>query len=860
MKTRIQTNGMNRHLPPALSNPGDTSAVVNLRKRSGSLCPIGSPQSLYTLHENSRHLICIHTCYDGEHHITEDVQGIYYEALVESTTGNIQSLSTCIFEKEIGVTILSTRTIGNTLIIFSAEHIYYLLYKEGAYIFLGERPEIPIFSFFPESLYPINYPVEAHDFTKNYTDPTRIDFADTQFYDSTYYAAFFQLQEMAWEEHRFIQPILVRYAITLYDGSRIYASAPIMVGNPNEPLQPYEINLPMRSSNTVCFGTIAWNIIAHTYRLKCKIHDIALNNWKDVIRSIDIFVAPEVTIFEPDLHIDDNWLSYSIIKGENNLGNPSYRLVGKPYFNLKEVHKRYLESSLFYKIASLDNWDELQPDAEFVVKCEVRPDQLVHEEVLSVDNTSLLSTGAKISYIYNKRLHIANLTKQLFPGFPIGLYNIGNNNSPCSAEVYIRTYLKSERGESEVVWHGETNHFYNLLSPLIGYPDSNAYKMEIVAQTANTRYSAILNLTPSKYEGRAEYLDSDLLPVTLHAETINGPLNIPLPLNNSYTQPNVLRVSEYENPFIFPVELTYTISNSAITGIASITSALSEGQFGEFSLYLFTEEGIWALQNGEGAVCYETQHQLNRISISPDYPIIPLETAILFITNKGIFSIQGAIVQEVWSFDEAAYESTTPIIQHGSDASLTAILSDTTRLPNFFQGCRVVYNSTEKELICSHPDASYTLIIHLPTLHIYRSNRLYTHIYSDEAHLLGQNETEKIYDLQQEIPTPQTIAWVSRPITLNTECYQRWREVCWRMAMQQGTMRLSIWGGNDAEGEFNLVAQGDFTGTIPGQLLMRQATPPYKYFRLIVTGSVSPDFHLTAIDVSAGITIDNRLR
>ncbi len=863
MKTRIQTNGMNRYLPPASSTPGDSSVVVNLRKRSECLTPTGSPQELYTLDSHERKLVCIHTCYDGEHHITEDNTGLYYEVCVENGPENIDTISTPIFEKQEGETILSTRTIGNTLIVFCPQNTYYLLYKEGEYISLGERPEIPVISFYPQGTYPITTAIDAHDFNKSYTDPKRIDFNDVQYYDAVYYAGVFKCQELAREEHQFIQPILVRYAITLYDGSRLYASAPVMVSQSDAPLQPHQLKLLMQSSSNVCFGTLAGTMVATSYNLMCKIHHIALDNWKDVIRSIDIFVAPEATIFEPDMDVSksENWLYYSV-KKDTSGSSPSYWLIGEPYFSMEEISKRYLEDSLFYKIASFDNWEEWEDDSELEIKSEVRPDQLVHEEVLSVDNTTLLSTGAKFSYIHNKRLHIANLTKTLFPGFPIGLYNVGTGNSPLTAEVYIRTYIKSDRGESQVVWHGESNYFYNQLSPLISYPDSNAYKMEIVAQVSNIRYQKTINLTPSKYENRAEYLSPNFTAIILEQENTAESLSIPSPQNEVYTQPNILRVSEYENPFIFPAEMTYSISNSAITRVASITSALSEGQFGEFSLYLFTEEGIWALKNGDTIVCYETQHQLNRISIPSNSPIVPLENGILFITENGIFAIQGSTMQELLSFDEAVYESLTPITQQGADNELTSILSDTTKLSEFIPGSQVAYNPTEGELICSHPDHSYSIVIHLATLHIYRSTRVFPHIYSDATHLLGQDESGNIYNLSQETfsENTQAIAWISRPITLQPESYQRWREVCWRMAADNGNLRLSVWGGNDAEGEFNLVSRADTTGGIPGQVLMRQTTPPYKYFRLILTGEVSPDFHLSAVDVSALPIVDNRLR
>ena len=533
--------------------------------------------------------------------------------------------------------VLSIQSIGNTLIIICTENIYYLLYKEGKYIFLGEKPDIPEISFFPYVEYTDAYFVSEYTFQHGYSNPTRLDTEDINYYNDAYYNAFFQLQEKAWKRHYFIQPILIRYALTLYDGSRIFSSAPVMVSLPH-PIQPYQMSIRLKNSNNLCLGSHEGQIIAGNYSLKYYIHQFNLDNWKDIVRSIDFFVSPEATIFEPDQK--QQGLKFTIERTEEN-ETISFLLKGDiSFLDLKEIKKRYLQDSLFYKIATIEDWSDWKEGESYAIENKIRPDLLIHEEVLSPDNTTLLSTGAHVSYIHNKRLHIANLKKKLFPGFPLSLFNVGNKNAE-TVDAYICTYLKTERGECKVVWHGKSDYFFNQLSPLISYPDSNAYKMEIVVKSENTRYKGSFLLTASEYENRADYLDETLSAITLENDSLpaSTPLDIPLSENDTYTQPNILRVSELENPFIFPSEQTYTISNGEITGIATITAALSEGQFGEFPLYVFTEEGIWALQNGNGIVCYGAQHQLNREPILPENPIVPLEDMIMFTTAKGLFII-----------------------------------------------------------------------------------------------------------------------------------------------------------------------------------------------------------------------------
>ena len=621
MKSRITFNGMNRYSPPNSAQPGDCTAIVNLRNQSNCLKPVGTPEYLYTPEKKNHRLVYVHICYDGEHHITENENTLYYEALIKKENGNIQKESSLLFELN-DLQVLSIQSIGNTLIIICTENIYYLLYKEGKYIFLGEKPDIPEISFFPYVEYTDAYFVSEYTFQHGYSNPTRLDTEDINYYNDAYYNAFFQLQEKAWKRHYFIQPILIRYALTLYDGSRIFSSAPVMVSLPH-PIQPYQMSIRLKNSNNLCLGSHEGQIIAGNYSLKYYIHQFNLDNWKDIVRSIDFFVSPEATIFEPDQK--QQGLKFTIERTEEN-ETISFLLKGDiSFLDLKEIKKRYLQDSLFYKIATIEDWSDWKEGESYAIENKIRPDLLIHEEVLSPDNTTLLSTGAHVSYIHNKRLHIANLKKKLFPGFPLSLFNVGNKNAE-TVDAYICTYLKTERGECKVVWHGKSDYFFNQLSPLISYPDSNAYKMEIVVKSENTRYKGSFLLTASEYENRADYLDETLSAITLENDSLpaSTPLDIPLSENDTYTQPNILRVSELENPFIFPSEQTYTISNGEITGIATITAALSEGQFGEFPLYVFTEEGIWALQNGNGIVCYGAQHQLNREPILPENPIVPL--------------------------------------------------------------------------------------------------------------------------------------------------------------------------------------------------------------------------------------------
>ena len=127
MKSRITFNGMNRYSPPNSAQPGDCTAIVNLRNQSNCLKPVGTPEYLYTPEKKNHWLVYVHICYDGEHHITENENTLYYEALIKKENGNIQKESSQLFELN-DLQVLSIQSIKNVAnFIFIIGSIYFIV-------------------------------------------------------------------------------------------------------------------------------------------------------------------------------------------------------------------------------------------------------------------------------------------------------------------------------------------------------------------------------------------------------------------------------------------------------------------------------------------------------------------------------------------------------------------------------------------------------------------------------------------------------------------------------------------------------------------------------------------------------------
>ena len=98
---------------------------------------------------------------------------------------------------------------------------------------------------------------------------------------------------------------------------------------------------------------------------------------------------------------------------------------------------------------------------------------------------------------------------------------------------------------------------------------------------------------------------------------------------------NKIYTSEVNNPFNFPVSGINTLGVGEILGIASATKALSQGQFGQFPLYAFTNEGIWALEVSNAGT-YSSKQVVTRDVCNNPAGITQIDGAIVFTTDRGV--------------------------------------------------------------------------------------------------------------------------------------------------------------------------------------------------------------------------------
>lgn len=834
LQQRISIAGISQNLPPALSPDGESTNLSNLRCDNGVWRPVGSPKLLYTPSDPTRKPVYIHVNESYKHYLTYDGTHLYHEATERNgTISPMQEPAS--FEL---ANLQHLESVGNTLVAFTADSICYFLYVEGKYKKLGSHPD------FPEISFCMRGQKEQREDWGDYTlskqldgkDISQLSADDKTAFANAVYGAYHRAKEKLIKAGYISFPILVRYALHLYDDSYIYPSPPILLAL-SEALPFDKIFCNYKTSDDFITQFSTGPLPLWGEKVLYIPQNINLSEWSDIVKGVDIFFSRELPVVK-----EENTLENLTFSNENGVSQLAFSL---PTFSVEEQKDSILNETLFYKVASIDletlKSKEHQLNA-LSYTCSL--DNLVHQRLFPLDNFSLHSLRAKESYVYNGRLHLGNITVRYFNGYPPTVFDILQNryhgtdiSSPEIFSAAVQVTLKSATGLSHLI--ARTVGSIGNLSPYISYPDSRAVALKIYGYDSSgklTHYKE-LPLKASSNENMAYYMQDDLSPIALEPAQKSDAL--PQESHTEEYSPTKLRVSAAYNPFRFPQENTYTISSGTILGMAAATAALSQGQYGEFPLYVFTSDGIWALQQGSDETVYANQHPVNReVALSPEH-IVSIDDAVLYLSEQGLMALQGAEV----SLLSAPFEGVP-------DLPLNQGFNAPAPLKTFVKNAVAGYNYTEKELLFLNTDYDYMWVFDLRMLQwSVRTNR-YSGFLTLYPALLAIDETSRIYDLCQENNAPLTnIAWVSRAIKVIPDVPKRVRR-CIIRAAGSGRIDVSLWASNRAEKGYGCIYRATVEGSMSGRLPMRIVAPAYKNYRLAVSGSVSPDTHFDAVDIT----------
>ena len=687
-KVNVGLGGISRNTDDGVSKDGMCSELINARPKNGSIEPVGRP-ILERQFAEGKSPVFVHKNGTYEHLISYANDIVLFDS--DKVDGQWVVKNTA-FAQIPGVKQI--QSVGNILVMATGESIHYAIFIGGEYTYLGDQiPEPSIrFSCIKEEA------VYSDDISCNLEPAVRIqdvgslvtlNEAGEKIITNSFKASYYKLlQEDVYDAGHVIYPVLVRYAVRLFDESYVMHSSPLLVGEPN--FIRMAVSKTKFDFDSLSVEGFTYKLIANPRTIGVKYDLSGLSGWKDVASSVDIFVSRPFVI--NDL---DSTIKTVTVLDKNNM------MVDLPFKSESELLEEIGEISNFYLVKSIPIGD-ISNGFENIF-AEGKAFKNLEQQEVATDDDFTRSRITGNLYTYNGKLHVGNIREKLAKPYPLGMFAVSDiNEFTVNTEVHVKT----ESGMKIV--HGASTAYGAMVSPYLSYPDSRAVKMIIY----NDKYYDEIPLKPHPFLNIA-YSLKGLYP---HSITDKYGTYTPLPEDSVSVAPNKLKVSNVSNPFYFPAKQTYTVSSRNIVAMATATTALSTGQFGQFPLYVFTGEGVFALSVGTGDIAYANSFSVTRdVCNNPD-SIVSTDDAIVFSTDSGLKVLSGSTVRDI-SSDMEGYLPTavdsSPIIKKIAGVGGFSDKLSSTEFIYYLEEAKVGYNYEDKEVIVANRNYPYSYVFNM---------------------------------------------------------------------------------------------------------------------------------------------------
>ena len=758
--SRIQLRGISRTPSDRMVEDGGCSESLNVYLDTNETAPVLKPEditaSLGIPDIKGVERVFIHKTNSAENYILfirEDDESLSVRFYTEKGLNNIALLDR-------GTSVNDVTSIGNTLIIAGTDSMHYLLYREGAYRYLGTKIPEPCIEFRCNSADYSKIPKKfTIDLLYNETPDNSIKELSPSAWEKAAQdikigvsnedtEVLLGIQNDLWDKVNakanemvrdgiFVKPMFARYAIRLFDGSYIYQSVPILLGAGFDKWLDVKANF--YKSDTFKVTTSIETTLQNSYKATAHLISWEVDGWEDIIDSVAIFVSSDLCY----PNINANLVGLTLIsQSESSLAVSSQLSVD--FFNngmsdQDAMEKEILSKSSFFKVASFpangteklvegfDMWD-----GDGVLPQDIR---LVKEQLPDYEQSGTqIVPSAFVSY--NNRVLAIGGHRILPTGYPfLQSTNILESNPTSTdrsfaykisdGEERYTVFSRSVENEFVLRPYGmeakiDYNRVFTYAKPygLIFYPDTRCKQLQMWnaggdVYTVEMKPHPFLNCayaywglskTIDEYPGNAAS-DVDLKDFT------SGENRKEIDAQRVYQ-------SEVNNPFYFPIAGNKSFSANLL-GIATATTPLSQGQFGQFPLYVFTEDGIWAMETAADG-SFVTSKLLSREVCSNPASITPIDQAVLFMSDKGLMLLQGSQITELSPYMNGKHytlNATARTIVNGLPefCDLLDAVSDETPFMAFMKDAEIGYDYQGKRVICFNKEKAYQYVYKLDT-------------------------------------------------------------------------------------------------------------------------------------------------
>lgn len=861
----IQIKGITRNTDDGICPDGECMELINARLKNGSIEPIGKP-ILIKETKNTYKNIYYHTLAKRYIGITSD--GKMYEMPEDMSNETLIDIQETVYKVEF---------IGCSVAAITNEGLRYFIFRQGKYKYIGDIPELP------------EIKIGKTFINKTFKSDTTLRHGrrasseeNKAFYNAAYGYYLKCIAELNKNTY-FVHATEIRIAFKMFDGTYIkHSPIRLIYFNTNESVERDmradrackvtfkgreemlyvgEHTLNGEQGNESRYEEYVWFSVIG-FILSFTMENTDLSDWDDIISSIEVFATP------------------SMIYWDDRNVNP----------DAEKASKLMTESSLFYKIGEFNLSGTFKWTQE-----DVSHDILATSTALIDDSGTHNIIIPNNSYVYNSRLHISNYMQKLFEGYDKDyIYDIGTETLG-TGNITINVLVKTSSGDKFLQRIFTNVNIPKYFPSFIMYPDYRAYKISILIQYGSVKKSVRYDLKPHDSlniayhffntevgEVSGEHEVSDAVPDSIEKwEDADWTY---LHLNDPEEIKNILKVSSLNSAFSFPPDQTYQF-NTEIIGMQSNVVAMSQGQFGAFPLYVFTKEGIFAMQvaTGGNIVYSSVSAPVTRdVCNNPD-SICGLDKMVAFSTDKGLMVIDGNVTtlisEKMYGFLPSCSISSPIIPKILKVASMEDCISSVV-FPDYLEDSKVGYNYEANEIIVSNKEYSYSYVYSIQTGEWHKISQKVESFVNSYPYTWALNGSQ-ILNLNNIHRSISKIAIITRPIKLGSLKHKRILQTALRGIVKRSLSDLYlrgepvmfrgenvdifsdvgmyILGSNDAE-HFELISKKERMEDIRDLVTKMNKSKPYKYFMICLVGGVRTDVSINYIEMVIDESFTNRLR
>lgn len=678
-------------------------------------------------------------------------------------------------------------------------------------------------------------------------------------------------------------PFIVRYAVRLYDGSLYAASIPIVLGAELQSFFEVTALTDSDYSDTegkdlVCVEYRVAASVCKAFSAFVKFNDLATlyRDWTDIVTGIDIFITPQLS---PDrlkakaTLIDSYGREWE--SGSQSIEGVDIRYTRRELITLsldpvtlQEHQEQWVTQNQQTYLAKSFSLQDIENNAGTEIlldDVDFSADYILNQEPLKETPGSIHTLYGGDLYKYNNRLMAANAKLKLYPGYQ-------HFHSSCWRDVqdgqgftmyffihgdngdYVVTKNVTYRREALV---SQSQALYTeYFGPLIAYPDSRCYKVMFVCDAPGSGNYGVKTL-PMKALSEIDVAFAFLgfgNYVTPSVASIN-----PSPaVKDTWIHNDSLFVAKVNNPFLFTTDNKHRFSNGNILAVGAVTFPLSEGQKGQFPLYIFTDEGVFALSvNSEGE--FMTLDDVSRDIILSKNALTAIEQGIFFASARGLLLLQGNTVTKVSDLMDGPVDAMGQALAQtiGGLYFSTLPIPDADTFINFLQGCRMAYDYVAKRIIVFNPAKDYAYVYKIDTQSWHRlcfGKKMVKALNSYPEALIATLESgqtdQSVHDFSIPAESAGAVALpgliYTRELLLdNADIYKTIKKLKIRGRYTDGNVKWQLQGSNDGVNYVNL-------HSLRG--------PSWKWYRIAIVTMLGPNERISYIEMDYEPRFSNKIR